>query len=116
MADLIKVAETDFGPTRLFEAFIDGEVVGMATLNVAQEEIVALMVDSAYRRRGVATVLIEEIEISAEKSGMRRVFATVLPENEPSKNLWRNRGYLEFMMYENWFGGHPIEDEDATTD
>ena len=107
--DIIKVAETDFGTVRLFEAFIDGELVGSAMLNVSQEEIIALWVDSAYRRRSVATVLIEEVEASAGKSGMRRVFATVFLENEPSRALWKGRGYLELMKYEHWFGGHPVK-------
>jgi len=116
MPQLIKVVETDFGPTRLFEAFIDGHLVGMVTLNITQEEMVALMVDSAYRRQGVATALIGEVEASAEKGGMRRVFATVFLENEASNALWRGRGYLELTKYERWFGGHPIkETEDATT-
>ena len=109
MAEIIKVAETDFGPTRLFEAFIDGELAGIAILNVAQEEIIDLMVDSAFRRRGVATVLIEELEESAKRSGMRRVFASVFTDNEPSKALWQGRGYQEMMKYENWFTKQPTK-------
>lgn len=109
MADLIKVVESDLGGAWLFEAVIDDKLVGMANVT-AQGEIAALLVDPTYRRRGVATVLLEEIEESAAKRGLRRVFANVCPDNKGSRAFWKSRGYGELMRYEMWLG-----DEDATT-
>ena len=106
MAVHLRVIATELGESWLFEAFSGRELCGTATLNVPHEEIVALLVDSAYRRQGVATALVQEIEAVARRLGLKRVFATVFEENGGSRKLWEALDFAFYAKYEKALGVH----------
>jgi ribosomal protein S18 acetylase RimI-like enzyme len=91
------------------QASIDNELAGTAVLNLDTGEISPILVNSDHRRQGIATALIDVLETAARKAGLQSVFASVATDNEPSRSLWRNLGYVEWVKYETWLG-----DEDAS--
>jgi GNAT superfamily N-acetyltransferase len=84
-----------------FVAELDGEVAGMITVSVAPSPlrndpngaIVALVVSSAFRGRGIAPGLIAEGEAWLRQQGASR--ATVNPsiQREPAHRLYSRLGY-----------------------
>ena len=86
------------------QASIDNELVGTAVLNLDTGEISPILVNSDHRRQGVATALIDVLQRAAKRAGLESVFASVAIDNEPSRNLWKNLGYCEWMKYETWLG------------
>ena len=59
----------------------------------------SLLVDSAYRRSGLATVIVAKAEeIAAECSN--RIFAVTDPENEASCGLFAKLGYRKMILWE----------------
>ncbi len=61
---------------------------------------VAVVVDGAWRRAGLARTLIASLAAAAEAAGFRRLVALVLADNEPALALMRAAG----------FGGESVED------
>lgn len=54
-----------------------------------------IVVDDAFRRRGLATAAYEVLESRAERFGRLTLEVNVEPANEPSLAFHRNRGYHE---------------------
>ncbi len=74
--------------------------VGAATLLLGDNEIVALSTLESYRRRGVATQLVERCEEFARAAGLGRIFATTALTNEASIGVWENMGYQRLYKFE----------------
>jgi RimJ/RimL family protein N-acetyltransferase len=70
-------------------ATVDTRSVGIARYVVVAPEVVeiALEVADEYQGLGIGTLLVDALTTAAVARGIRRVRATVLPENEPSRRL-----------------------------
>jgi ribosomal protein S18 acetylase RimI-like enzyme len=86
------------------QAFVDNELVGTGVLNLETGELSPILVNSSQRRNGVATALVDVLQTAAKEAGLRSMFATVAMDNEPSRELWKNLGYCEWLKYETWLG------------
>ena len=54
---------------------------------------VAFIVQDEWQQKGMGTFLLDYITAIAEKRGVRRFYATVLPINKPMLAIFRNSGY-----------------------
>lgn len=70
-------------------AAVGNRPVGIARYVVVAPEVVeiALEVADDYHGLGIGTLLVDALTTTAVARGIRRVRATVLPENEPSRRL-----------------------------
>jgi ribosomal-protein-alanine N-acetyltransferase len=57
--------------------------------------VLNLAVDSAYRRHGVATFLLQQGMTLARKNGIRRIYLEVRPSNQPALRLYDKIGFGE---------------------
>ena len=52
-----------------------------------------LMVKSEYRNKGIGKILLEKVEKSLIKEGIKKVYLTTFSENKIGNNFWENNGY-----------------------
>ena len=78
----------------------NGKPVGICGFNKVHEEIVSILVDNNFRRKGIATKLIKEIEVWAKENGYKRIFGTVKLENDASNGVFEKLGYEKLNKYE----------------
>ncbi len=90
-------AEMAANPDFFVGAFEDGQLVAVVVLSSDRRKgwINRLAVDPNHRRRGVAKALIAESERVLKKSGVRMFCALIDADNEASKKLFRECGYVE---------------------
>jgi len=78
-------------------AFQDGRLVGIATLRRGirphVDQLEALFVDRAHRRRGVATALVAATEGLAREGGGRILYVSATP-SESAVGCYRSRGFV----------------------
>ena len=85
--------------TKLFVARAGGNIIGMISLAVVQmpsgmrSYLEDLVVDSAYRRRGVATALLEAAIDHARRSGARSLDMTSRPSRRDAIRLYEKMGF-----------------------
>lgn len=63
------------------------------TSGARQAYVLLLYVDPDYRRRGIATALLEEAHTWAAQRGDTQISLQVYHDNQPALNLYRNLGY-----------------------
>ena len=77
----------------------DGRLVGRLSLSrdphPASRHVadLGLMVDAAYRRRGIGRTLLEEAVVWARSAGIRKLELHVFPWNEPALRLYESFGF-----------------------
>lgn len=59
-----------------------------------EAEILTLVVEVSYRRKGVARQLIEQIAEVSSQSGVRRLFLEVAADNGIARQLYERQGFL----------------------
>ncbi len=83
----------------VFVAEDDGRLVGRLSLSrdphPASRHVadLGLMVDAAYRRRGIGRTLLEEAVVWARTAGIRKLELHVFPWNEPALRLYESFGF-----------------------
>jgi N-acetylglutamate synthase-like GNAT family acetyltransferase len=88
---------------RLFVAEFDGEVVGLAGIHVSPSlehdgdaaKVSAIVVDEAFRRRGVGRALLDAVETEARARGCRLVFLTTAERRREAHEFYRRAGWEE---------------------
>ena len=60
----------------------------------------SLLIDTPYRRQGLATALINEAEEYCLDHDYKRIFAVTSPENEPAKALMKSCGFSPMILWE----------------
>lgn len=88
-------------------AYVDGEMAGaLAAYELVKFEaerseiyIYDLAVIEQYRRKGVATALIEEVRLVARKKGAWVVFVQADPPDEPAVALYDKLGTREEVLH-----------------
>ncbi|WP_430782409.1 GNAT family N-acetyltransferase [Actinoplanes sp. G11-F43] len=90
------VAKLRRDPELLLVAEEEGRVAGvvMGTFDGRRGWIFRLAVDPVFRRRGIATGLVAELEARLLKLGCPRVNLLVMPDNEAGLRFWQRLGYL----------------------
>jgi GNAT superfamily N-acetyltransferase len=98
MAWLTAVPVADFAPPD--GGFIIGEVDGVAVTGGAFQrfdaqtaELKRIWTDSAYRRRGLATALLVELESIIAHRGYRRIYLTTGSRQPEAEALYESAGY-----------------------
>jgi len=83
----------------VFVAEDDGRLVARLSLSrdphPASRHVadLGLMVDAAYRRRGIGRTLLEEAVVWARAAGIRKLELHVFPWNEPALHLYESFGF-----------------------
>jgi L-amino acid N-acyltransferase YncA len=102
----------------VYVAECDGTVIGYSAINpyrsaLGFERIAenSIYVDKAFRRRGVATMLVSRVLEEARARGYRIMMATVVSTNEPSLRLHESLGYerMSTLVRGGQRGGHSID-------
>ncbi len=99
---------------------LDGIVTGTASMSPKSDEdgatrrLFALDIGSDYRRRGLATLLIEEVEKRVLADGHTAVRLEVSVDNHAAINLYEKLGYErtgqpEKLQWSQQVDGHPSE-------
>lgn len=93
------------GPTRLWVAEIDGQVVGLTGLIVTEEssEIEPIIVDPRYRRRGVASAMIDHLKHVVQELGLPELVVRPVARNALvlaflARRGFNTLGYVELIM------------------
>lgn len=97
--------------TDLLCAEVDGEVVGYAVcwFVLDQGELGNVAVDPAWRRRGIAALLVEAALERARKRHSKEVFLEVRRSNSVAQRLYRRLGFREIGVRRNYYS-QPEED------
>ena len=92
-------AELEASPSDHFVAELDGEVIGYITTNPQPDagigQIPNMAVDARYRRRGVASRLIEHALEHLRSCGMRVAKIETLVQNAKGQTLYPRFGFRE---------------------
>lgn len=92
-------AELEASPSDHFVAVLDGEVIGYITTNPQPDagigQIPNMAVDARYRRRGVASRLIEHALEYLRARGMRVAKIETLVQNAQGQTLYPRFGFRE---------------------
>lgn len=101
-AAVLALIERD--PAALIVAEHDGELVGsvIAGWDGWRYHLYRLAVHPGWRRRGVASALLDAAEARFAQLGGKRADAMVLAGNELGQRLWRARGYRQQDDWRRW--------------
>jgi ribosomal protein S18 acetylase RimI-like enzyme len=93
-------------PERLDESFKDGEIivaddngkiVGYSEVRLAKWNrscwVINIVIDSAYRRQGLGSQIMERIKLSAKEFGMRTVMFNAAMSNYPAYKFYLKNGF-----------------------
>jgi ribosomal-protein-alanine N-acetyltransferase len=92
-------------------AIADGMIVGYAAFwcVLDQGELGNVAVTTAWRGRGIAGLLIEEVLRRADRRGVREVFLEVRPTNATARQLYERFGFVQVGRRRNYYQ-RPVED------
>ena len=90
-------------------AFLGGEPVGFITGSVDRSKktvghIYTLDVKRNYRRRGVASRLLDSLERVMAEKGVRTSFLEARIDNTAAQNLYTKHGYRPFKTLKDYYG------------
>ena len=98
------VAALDAPNIRTFVAEVEGLLIGTARVELAERpyyriaDIRRVYVDAAWRRRGVATRLMQVAEHAARDGGAKEARLSVVAENVGALRLYETLGYGHFAI------------------
>ena len=109
------------GPERLWVAEIEGQLVGLTGLIVTEEssEIEPVIVDAEYRRRGVATALIDHLKVHVSAQGLPELIVRPVGRNSHmlefmSKQGFNTIGQVELIIREDSGGTKWVDDAEVS--
>jgi len=91
-------------------AMVNGEIAGFAITrvnirrNVTFGHILPIDVAPAYRRKGIAQKLLQEIEAILRERGIKECRLEVRENNAAALNLYRKLGYTKIGILEKYYG------------
>jgi ribosomal-protein-alanine N-acetyltransferase len=100
-------ADIDASLTHVKAAEIDGRVVGYAVIAVAGDsaDLLRIAVADAFRRAGIASALMEAVELLVAEAGADRVVLEVAASNIGAQEFYRERGYAEIARRRGYYAG-----------
>lgn len=89
----------------------DGKVVGYVIYSDVQgeAELLRIAVDKAYRRRGIAALLMQSMLDELTESGTERVSLEVRAHNISAVTLYKKFGFIDIFIRENYYT-NPVDD------
>lgn len=89
----------------------DGKVVGYVIYSDVQgeAELLRIAVDKAYRRRGIAALLMQSMLDELTESGAERVSLEVRAHNISAVTLYKKFGFIDIFIRENYYTD-PVDD------
>ena len=89
----------------------DGKVVGYVIYSDVQgeAELLRIAVDKAYRRRGIAALLMQNMLDELNESGAERVSLEVRAHNISAVALYKKFGFIDIFIRENYYTD-PVDD------
>ena len=89
----------------------DGKVVGYVIYSDVQgeAELLRIAVDKAYRRRGIAALLMQNMLDELTESGPERVSLEVRAHNISAVTLYKKFGFIDIFIRENYYTD-PVDD------
>ena len=89
----------------------DGKVVGYVIYSDVQgeAELLRIAVDKAYRRRGIAALLMQNMLDELTESGAERVSLEVRAHNISAVTLYKKFGFIDIFIRENYYT-NPVDD------
>lgn len=89
-----------------YKAVSGGKTVGYMGIERCLDEgnICNVAVEPEYRRSGVATALIEDVEHWAKNSGIKKLFLEVNEHNTGAIKLYDKCGFTELFRRKNYYG------------
>ncbi len=99
-------------PIRVFVGVTDGRVLGTASVVFLPQAgyVLGVATDSAARRRGIATALLERIHLASLRKGRRWTALDVESDNDTAIRVYRRLGYEEAERFGWYVGSEPYED------
>jgi GNAT superfamily N-acetyltransferase len=89
------LTEVDYHNRFALVAFVDGEAAAIGRFEPAGEGVaeVAMVVKSEWRRMGIATVMLQMLEVAAVERGITKLEAYYLPSNHAVERVLDKRGF-----------------------
>ena len=89
----------------------DGKVVGYVIYSDVQgeAELLRIAVDKAYRRRGIAALLMQNMLDELTESGAERISLEVRAHNISAVALYKKFGFIDIFIRENYYTD-PVDD------
>ena len=83
----------------------EGRVVGHAVASLVAEiaELQRIAVDAGWRRRGVATALLDEVAVLAAGAGADRVLLEVREDNAAALGFYARQGFVELARRQRYY-------------
>ncbi len=82
----------------------DGEIIAVGRYESVPDRPdtaeIALLVEDAYQRRGIGTMLLSRLVDKARESGIERLRAVMLPENHEMRELLEHSPFAQDMRFE----------------
>ena len=101
--DIERLTEVDQDDHVVIAGEVDDEVVALARydrLPPGDLAEAAFVVDDAHQHRGLGTLLLEHLAAIGLDRGIRRFVATILPQNRPMLEVFRDAGYAVTSHFE----------------
>lgn len=95
------------GDHELVVARIDTRPVGFGLMHLGPDSahLVLLVVDLPFRRKGVASALMEWLEVMARTAGVFDIDLEVRASNIEAAAFYRQRGYVAVAQLHGYYGG-----------
>ena len=85
-----------------FSLINDKLIIGIVSIlfntDSSRAHIMHIFIDTAYRRRGLATKIIKYLEKLANNKKMKILSLRLMPKNEPAKKLYEKIGFKENLI------------------
>jgi len=84
-----------------FIALIDGKKVGLITYSVENDDCEIVTLDSLVGGKGVGTVLLEKVRMTAKEKNCKRVWLITTNDNLEALRFYQKRGFVLSALYPN---------------
>lgn len=77
-----------------------------------EAELLTLAVDLPFRRKGLASALLDDLHARAAEQGAEEIFLEVAETNAPAQGLYAGQGYREVGRRPGYYcppGGEPVD-------
>ena len=83
------------------------KIIGYINFSIAidEAELIKIVVDSNYRRCGIAKSLIARAVETLQEQGIKIIFLEVRVDNIPAKTLYEKSGFIKYFTREKYYNG-----------
>lgn len=82
-----------------FAAFEHGDIIGLITYVIHDDEMEILSLDSIYENKGTGTALLNEAVKFAKSSGCKRISLITTNDNTRAMEFYQKRGFCMIKLY-----------------